>query len=116
MALGFEAINSLLWASRVASAAVVYDAVVLLLLSLRVAVTAGQGTAAWLLTVGASQGWVLARWAIGSSAILLAAELGARLAPSSLQPGLRLPAVAGYALYAAVCWRLVRFVERADSE
>ena len=99
--LALEALNALLWASRIVSAAAAYDAVVLVMVALRVAVAALQLVSARLLSTRALPGVTLSRLAVILSAGLLVLELGVRLSPSSVLPGLRLPIVVGYALYAA---------------
>lgn len=112
--LALEALNAMLWAARIVSAASAYDVVVLLMVLLRVVVSALQGAAAWLLTGGAPSGVPLARLAFLASALLLVGEIGFRLAPSSLQPGLRMPVVVAYWLYALSCLRGLALVERAE--
>ena len=112
--LAFEAVNALLWSSRILSAAPAYSALVLTMVLLRVVVSAAQGAAAWLLIAGAPAGVPLARLAFVSSAVLLSGEIGLRLSPSSLQPGVRLPLVGAYWLYALSCLRGLSLVERGD--
>jgi hypothetical protein len=112
--LAVEALNALLWSSRILSAAPAYSAGVLLMVLLRVLAAALQGTAAWLLTGGAPAAVPLARLAFAFSAVLLVGEVGFRLAPSSLPPGLRMPVVVAYGLYALSCLRGLALIERAD--
>ena len=101
--LAVEALNSLLWASRILSAAAAYDIVVLGMVGARVVVSALQGASAWMLVTRALPAIPLARLAFVSAAVLLVFEVGMRLSPSSLPPALRLPVVVAYALYAASC-------------
>jgi hypothetical protein len=112
--LAVEALNSTLWAARIISAAPAYDAVVLFMVLLRVAVSALQGVSAWMLTGRALPAIAFARPAFALSAVLLVFEIGFRLSPSSIQPGLRLPSVAAYILYALSCIRALALVERAE--
>ncbi len=69
--LALEALNALLWASRIVSAAAAYDAVVLVMVALRVAVAALQLASARLLSTRALPGVTFARLAV----ILLAGLL-----------------------------------------
>jgi hypothetical protein len=112
--LVLEALNALLWAARIASAAAVYDTVVLIMVLLRVLVSALQGVSAWLLAGRALPAVALARFAFALSAVLLVLEIGFRLSPSSVQPGLRLPIVAAYVAYALTCIRGLRYLARAE--
>lgn len=112
--LGVDATNSALWAARIASAAAAHDAVVLGMVALRVAVTALQAVAAWLLVRRAPPAFVLARAAFAGSAVLLVLELGARLAPSSIAPGLRYRYLAAYVLYSLACIRAIGWLERRE--
>jgi hypothetical protein len=112
--LAVEALNALLWAARILSAAPAYDAVVLLMVLLRVAVSALQGASAWMLTGGALPAFTFARFAFALPAVLLVFEIGFRLSPSSIQPGLRLPVVVAYILYASSCIRILALIERAE--
>ncbi len=96
------------WASRVASMVVIYDASVLVFVGLRLAVSALQVSAATLLYRRAPAGPLFARWGVGLSSVLLIFEIGFRLSPSSIQPGLRTVVVAGYAVYAIVVIWLLR--------
>lgn len=112
--LVLEALNALLWAARIVSAAVVYDTVVLAMVLLRVLVSALQGVSAWLLAGRALPAIALARLAFVLSALLLVFEIGFRLSPSSVQPGLRLPIVAVYAVYALTCIRGLGYLARAE--
>ena len=112
--LALEALNAVLWAARIISAAAVYDVVVLLMVLLRVVVSALQGASAWLLIGGALPAVTFARLAWILSAVLLVFEIGFRLSPSSVQPGLRMPFIAVYALYALSCIRALALIERAE--
>lgn len=112
--LAVEALNSTLWAARIISAAPVYDAVVLLMVLLRVALSGLQGVSAWMLTGGAPPALTFARLAFALSAMLLVFEIGFRLSPSSIQPGLRLPVIAAYILYASSCIRALALIERSE--
>jgi hypothetical protein len=112
--LAVEALNSVLWSARLISAAAAYDVVVLVMVFLRIVVSALQGASAWMLTGGALPAYTFARLAFGLSAILLVFEIGLRLSPSSVQPGLRLPAVTAYALYALSCIRALALIERSE--
>jgi len=109
-----EALNALLWAARIVSAAAAYDTVVLVMVLFRVLVSALQGVSAWLLAGRALPAVALARLAFALSAVLLVLEIGFRLSPSSVQPGLRLPIVAAYAAYALTCIRGLGYVARAE--
>ena len=111
--MALEGLNALLWASRIVSAAAAYDAVVLLMVALRVAVAALQLAGAWLLSTRALPGVAFSRLAFILSAALLVLELGVRLSPSSVLPGLRLPIVLGYALYASVAVVILNRIERS---
>jgi hypothetical protein len=112
--LAVEALNSVLWAARILSAAPAYDAVVLFMVLLRVAVSTLQGVGAWMLTADALPAFTFARLAFALAAVLLVFEIGFRLSPSSIQPGLRLPVVVAYILYASSCVRVLALVERAE--
>lgn len=112
--LAIEAVNSVLWAARIVAAAPAYDALVLLMVLLRVVVSALQGAAAWMLTGGAPPALTFARLAFALSAVLIVFEIGFRLSPSSVQPGLRLPLVVAYFLYASSCIRAIAFLERSE--
>lgn len=112
--LAIEALNSVLWAARILSAAPAYDVVVLFMVLLRVAVSALQGVGAWMLTGNALPAFTFARLAFTLAAVLLVFEIGFRLSPSSIQPGLRLPVVVAYVLYAWSCVRALALVERAE--
>jgi hypothetical protein len=112
--LVLETVNALLWAARIASAAAVYDTVVLVMVLFRVLVSALQGVSAWLLATRALPAVALARLAFALSALLLVLEIGFRLSPSSVQPGLRLPIVAAYAAYALTCIRGLGYLARAE--
>jgi hypothetical protein len=112
--LAIEALNSLLWASKILSAAAAYDVVVLGMVGVRVVVSALQGASAWMLATGALPGIPLARLAFGASAVLLVLELGIRLSPSSLPPALRVPVVVAYGLYAASCVVWLTRLEREE--
>jgi hypothetical protein len=112
--LVLEALNALLWAARIASAAAVYDTVVLVMVLLRVLVSALQGVSAWLLANRALPAVALARLAFGLSAALLVFEIGFRLSPSSVQPDLRFPIVAAYVAYALTCIRGLGYLARAE--
>jgi hypothetical protein len=112
--LAVEALNAALWSARIISAAAVYDALVLFMVLLRVAVSALQGASAWMLAGGALPAFTFARLAFASSAILLVFEIGFRLAPSSIQPGLRLPVVVAYILYASSSIRALGSIERSE--
>jgi hypothetical protein len=113
--LVLEALNTMVWASRLVSAAAAYDVVVLLMVGLRVVVAALQLAAAWLLSSHALPAVTFARIAFILSAVLLVFELGARLSPSSILPGLRLPAIVGYALYAAIAVIILNRSARAEA-
>ena len=112
--LAFEAVNAALWSARIVSAAAAYDAVVLGMVLLRVLVSALQGVSAWLLAGRALPGLVFARWAFALSAVLMVFELGFRLSPSSVLPGLRIPLIAAYGLYAGMCIGALRYLDRAE--
>lgn len=111
--LGIEALNAVLWASRIVSTAAAQDALVLLMVTLRIIVSAVQAAAAWMLMSRALPAVTFARWAFGASAVLLVFEIGLRLAPSSVQPGLREPLVAAYVLYALAGIRALGWIERS---
>ena len=81
---------------------------------MRIVVTAVQGMAAWLLIGMAPPAVALARLGFVLSAVLLMAEVGFRLAPTSWPPGLRTPVVAAYALYAMSCLRGLALIERGE--
>lgn len=112
--LALEAANAVLWAARIVSAAAAYDALVLGMVLLRVGVAALQGASAWMLVGRALPAVTFARLAFAASAVLLVLEIGSRLSPSSIQPGLRLPLVVAYVLYASSCLRALTLVERAE--
>lgn len=111
--LTLEALNSLLWASRIVSAAAAYDGGVLLMVALRILVAALQAICAWMWAGGAAPAPPLSIVVFLGSAVLLVFELGVRLSPSSLQPDLRWPVVAAYGIYALVCIAVVKRIERA---
>lgn len=112
--LALEALNSLLWASRILSAAPAYDLLVLCLVGVRVVVSAMQGASAWMLVTHALPAVPVARMAFGASAVLLVFEVGMRLSPSSLPPGVRGPVVVAYVLYAASCAAGLTRLDRSE--
>jgi hypothetical protein len=114
MLLAIEALNSVLWSARILSAAAAYGAVVLVMVLLRVATSALQATSAWMLTGRALPALTFSRVAVVSSAVLLTFEIGLRLSPSSILPGLRWPAVVAYGLYALLCLGGLALIDRAD--
>jgi len=67
-----------------------------------------------LLSARALPAVAFARMAFILSAGLLVLELGARLSPSSVLPGLRLPVVVGYALYAWVAVIVLNRIARTS--
>ncbi len=115
MLLALEALNALLWSSRILSAAAAYDVVVLGMVIARIVVSALQGASAWMLMSRALPAFTFARLAFGLSAVLLVFEVALRLAPSNLPPGLRLPVVMAYVLYASSCIGALSRLERAES-
>jgi hypothetical protein len=112
--LALEALNAVLWAARIVSAAPAYDALVLGMVLLRVAVSALQGASAWMLVGRALPAITFARLAFAASAVLLVLEIGFRFSPSSIQPGLRMPVIVAYILYASSCVRALALLERAE--
>src|SRR5437016_120041 len=69
----------------------VYDAVALILIALRGGVGALAFVSGWLLRIKRPPGETLAQAALLSSAVLTTLEIGARLAPSNLDPAYRWP-------------------------
>ena len=112
--LGLEALNAVLWAARIVTYFAAYDAAVLLMVLFRAAVTTLQIAAVWMLAGRALPGVLFARWGLALSALLLVFEIGLRMSPSSVPPGLRLPAVVAYALYAMVAILALGFVRRKE--
>ncbi len=106
--IGLEIFLNVPWIGRVLSMAVVYDGTVFLMVALRAAVTALQTSAAWMLWQRLPAGPRFGQAAFVSSAVLMYLELGLRLSPSSVTPGLRWPLVVGYAIYALVVVVLLR--------
>ncbi len=73
-----------------------------------------QVTSGWWLSTHRPAAVALARAALMLSAVLTTLELGARLAPSNLDPTFRWPLVAAYWMYAlAAAWFLSRQPGRA---
>jgi hypothetical protein len=73
---------------------------------LRAAVAVAQFTGGWTLLAGRPFGPTAATWVYVASAVLVTLEIGIGLAPTSLFPAYRWPAVALYWLYAlsAAAW------------
>lgn len=102
-----EAFLTFSWLSRIGSMVVIYDAQVLVFVGLRTGVAALQVTSALMLYRRAPPAARFAQWSLGLSAVLLLFEVGLRFSPSSIQPGLRAPFLAAYAVYAVVgIWAL----------
>jgi uncharacterized membrane protein (DUF2068 family) len=111
--LGIEAFVGLQGLARFVEIAAAYDAAVWLMAALRAAVTVMQGTAAWTLWRAAPPGPLFARVAVVSSAVVLTLEIGARLAPSSLPPGTRVPVIVAYWVYAAAVLLALKRLSRS---
>lgn len=109
VALGIEVLMNAPWIGRILSLNVLYGGTVFAIVAVRAAVTALQTAAAWMLWTGAPAGRGFGQVAFAASAVTLALEIGLRLAPSSVQPGLRGPFVAAYAVYALVAIGLLRW-------
>jgi hypothetical protein len=107
-ALALEVFINVPWIGRILSMGVVYDGPVFAVVAVRAAVTALQTSAAWLLWQGLPAGPRFGQVAFVASAAVLVLEIGLRLAPSSLQPGLRWPLVGAYALYAFLAVLMLR--------
>ena len=108
LALALEVFMNVPWIGRILSMGVVYDGSVFAVVAIRAAVTALQTSAAWLLWQGQPAGRRFGQVAFVASAGVLVLEIGLRLAPSSLLPGLRWPLVGAYALYAALAVLMLR--------
>ena len=102
----FEGLYSAVRIAELVPTLMVYDGVTLTLLAVRAVVSGVECAAGWWLRAGRPVGRPLARWALLASALLLTVEIGARLAPSDLDPAFRWPFVAAYWAYAlvAVAW------------
>jgi hypothetical protein len=108
-AFGFEALLGAETLARFVTVAPTYDSTVWVMTALRGLVTLGQGISAMLLWRGAPPAALCGRVVALTSAVLLTLEIGARLAPSSLQPGTREPVMAAYWAYAVfMAWALGR--------
>ena len=107
-----EVVGSINWIGRILSVAAVYDAPVFVIVALRGIVTALQAAAAVQLWQQTAAGRRLAWPAFVASAVLLSAELGFGLAPSSVPPGLEWPLTAAYACYAVVALAVLRATDR----
>lgn len=101
---------------RIISFAAIYDAEVFVVVGLRAVVTAFQAAAAWALWRRLPPGPLFGRWALAASAVLLVFELGLRLSPSSITPGLRWPSVIAYGLYAVLSIVVLRPARREKRE
>ena len=114
--LGLEALNAVLWAGRIVTYFAAYDAAVLVMVLFRAAVTTLQIAAVWMLAGRALAAVLFARWALALSAGLLIFEIGLRMSPSSVPPGLRIPAVVAYAVYAMAAILALGVVRRPEEE
>ena len=109
LALLIEAALTALWVTGLLSTLSVYDARTLAVIGARGFVGTLQLTSAWLLLAGRLPARTFAVAAFALSAILIVAELGARLSPSNLDPTFRWPIVALYSVYATtMIWLLTR--------
>lgn len=106
--LAAEAANAILWLGGIFAAAAVHDPLVLVLAWVRAIVAALQMWSSGMLIRRAPAGVSFARLSFLLSAALLVVEIGFRLSPSSLQPGLHVPIVVAYAVYAVTCVGLLR--------
>ncbi len=79
-----------------------YDAAVLGMLAVRLAVTFVQAAAAFSLGQHSRSGPTLARYAFLTSAVVLTFEIGGRLTPTNVFPSHRWFVVAAYWVYAAL--------------
>ena len=113
--LVLEVVNAMLWSSRIVSAAATYDAVVLLMVLIRVAVSALQAISAWMLVERAPPALTFATYGFLLSAVLIVFELGFRLSPSNVTPGLRTPVIVAYILYAGAAVGVIRYLQRTES-
>lgn len=106
---GFEALLGIQALAGFLPVAAAYDSSVWAMTALRAAVTLGQGMSAVLLSRRAAPARTLGRTVALLSAVVLTLEIGLRLAPSSLPPGVRSPVLVAYWSYAAaVVWVLGR--------
>ena len=107
-ALAYEAVGSVVWMGRILTFAAVYDAPVFVMVGARAIVTAAELVATAALWRGRPAGVPLAQASLALSAVLVALEVGAGLAPSSTPPGQRGLTVVAYAVYAAAAIWLLR--------
>ena len=104
-----EGTLTVLWLTSLLSTLSVYDARTLVVIGARGFVGTLQLTSAWMLLGGRLPARTFAVAAFALSAILIVAELGARLSPSNLDPTFRWPIVALYSVYATtMIWLLTR--------
>ena len=85
-----------------------YGVVALLFVLARAMVAVLQLTAGSLMWRQVHAGFVFAPVVFGTSAALYVLEVGFRLRPSSVAPGVRWPLLIGYCVYAVACALVVR--------
>jgi len=95
-----EGLSTGLWIAKLVPRLGGYDRIVVALLVLRGLVGGLQLAGAACLVGRRPAGVRLSRWALLASAALTTLEIGARLAPGYVAPGLRWPLVAAYWIYA----------------
>lgn len=101
-----EGLYTAVWIAGLIPTLVAYDALTLTVIAARGAVGGLEFVAGWWLGSRRPGAGALATWTLLASAALLTVELGARLAPSDLDPAFRWPFVAGYWVYTllAAAW------------
>jgi hypothetical protein len=105
----FEGVLTVGWIATLLPTVRVYDAPVLAMVALRGVIGASQLAGGWLLLSDRPPGAAISRAAVAASSALFVAEIGLRLSPSNVDPGLRWPIVLAYSAYAALMiWLLTR--------
>jgi hypothetical protein len=113
--LGTESLLTAFWVARLVPALSIYPWSVTVVVACRALVAAVQFSASLMLRRRHAAGRLFARTALLASALLLAIELGARVAPSNLFPSYRWPVIVGYAVYALLATWLLRTPPRPTS-
>ena len=110
-----EGVFTALWMARMIPTLAGHDGIVVALMMARGLVGAAQLTSGLFLFGRRPAAATIARSALLVSAVLMTLEVGERLAPSDLEPGLRWPVVVGYWVYAiSAAWLLGKAVKRME--
>jgi hypothetical protein len=110
----FDAIDTVVWVTRVLPGAAALDPLALLLVVAR-AITGGvEAMAAWQLLRGGPAARPLALLAAASAATLTTLVVGLGLAPSNVMPGMRIDVVAWYWLVFVVVLGILKRGERGE--